>query len=53
VQLPIGAEEHFRGVVDLVEMNAITYKDDLGQNWTWARSRPELPRAGRTSTTTS
>jgi elongation factor G len=32
VQLPIGAEEHFRGVVDLVEMKAITYLDDLGQN---------------------
>jgi elongation factor G len=32
VQLPIGAEEHFRGVADLVEMKAITYLDDLGQN---------------------
>jgi elongation factor G len=30
VQLPIGQEEHFRGVVDLVEMNAIVWKDDLG-----------------------
>ena len=30
VQLPIGQEEHFRGVVDLVEMNAIIWKDDLG-----------------------
>jgi elongation factor G len=30
VQLPIGAEEHFRGVVDLVEMKAITWSDDLG-----------------------
>jgi elongation factor G len=30
VQLPIGQEEHHRGVVDLVEMRAITYADDLG-----------------------
>jgi elongation factor G len=30
VQLPIGSEEHFRGVVDLVEMRAITWSDDLG-----------------------
>jgi elongation factor G len=32
VQLPIGQEEHFRGVVDLVEMRAITWDDDLGMN---------------------
>jgi elongation factor G len=30
VQLPIGAEEHHRGVVDLVELRAITWLDDLG-----------------------
>src|SRR5690349_3127278 len=30
VQLPLGQEEHFRGVVDLVEMRAIVYEDDLG-----------------------
>ncbi len=30
VQLPLGQEEHFRGVIDLVEMRAITYADDLG-----------------------
>jgi elongation factor G len=32
VQLPIGQEEHFRGVVDLVEMKAIVWTDDLGTN---------------------
>jgi elongation factor G len=30
VQLPIGQEEHHRGVVDLVEMRSITWVDDLG-----------------------
>jgi elongation factor G len=33
VQLPIGAEADFTGVVDLVNMKAIVYKDDLGQDW--------------------
>jgi elongation factor G len=32
VQSPVGQEEHHRGVVDLVEMKAITYADDLGAN---------------------
>ncbi|HEV7773178.1 MAG TPA: elongation factor G [Conexibacter sp.] len=31
VQLPIGAEGDFRGIIDLVENNAIVYKDDLGK----------------------
>ncbi len=30
VQLPIGAESEFEGVVDLVAMKAIVYKDELG-----------------------
>jgi elongation factor G len=33
VQLPIGQEDQFQGVVDLVEMNAIVYKDELGQQF--------------------
>jgi elongation factor G len=33
VQLPIGQEEHFRGVVDLVEMRAVVWQDDLGQRY--------------------
>jgi elongation factor G len=32
VQLPIGQEEHFRGVVDVIEMKAVVWSDDLGIN---------------------
>ncbi len=32
IQLPIGAEDTFRGIVDLVEMNADIYYDDLGKD---------------------
>ena len=28
IQLPIGSEEHFKGVIDLVKMKSITYKDE-------------------------
>ncbi|HEX2767462.1 MAG TPA: elongation factor G [Candidatus Limnocylindria bacterium] len=30
LQVPIGAEDQFRGVVDLINMKAITYGNDLG-----------------------
>ncbi len=32
VQLPIGAEDTFKGIIDLVEMNADIYYDDLGKD---------------------
>ena len=30
IQIPIGREDQFQGVIDLVEMQAIYYRDDLG-----------------------
>jgi len=32
IQIPIGNEQTFEGVVDLIRMVAIVYEDDLGQN---------------------
>ena len=33
VTLPIGKEDEFKGIIDLVENNAIIYKDDLGKDF--------------------
>ena len=32
IQIPIGSENDFRGIVDLVRMRAYLYEDDLGQD---------------------
>ena len=32
VQLPIGSEENFRGVIDLIKMKAFVFYDDLGKD---------------------
>ena len=31
IQLPIGAEDNFKGIVDLIKMRAFIHKDDLGR----------------------
>ncbi len=33
VQLPVGSEDKFKGVIDLVKMKSIVYEDDLGINY--------------------
>ena len=32
IQLPIGAEDEFRGLIDLIQMKAYVYYDELGQD---------------------
>ncbi len=44
IQLPIGAEDTFDGIIDLIEMNAIYYSDDTGVN-AEIREIPEEYRA--------
>ena len=31
IQLPVGAEENFKGIVDLIKMKAFIHKDDVGK----------------------
>ena len=47
IQLPIGQEEHFRGVVDLVEMRSIVWTDDLGMNFETGEIPAELLEQAR------
>ncbi|RQO58070.1 elongation factor G [Variovorax sp. KBW07] len=35
IQIPIGAEEHFQGIVDLVKMKAIIWDEDKGITFTY------------------
>ena len=45
IQLPIGVESDFAGVVDLVKMRAIYYLDDLGTEFEQRDIPPELTAA--------
>jgi elongation factor G len=42
VQLPVGQEEHFRGVVDVIEMQAVVWEDDLGTKMSTVEVPQEL-----------
>ncbi len=42
LQLPIGAEAEFRGIIDLVEMHAIVYLDELGTSFETGEIPEEL-----------
>lgn len=41
VQLPIGAEEFFKGVIDVIELKAYVYDDELGETYTIRELDPE------------
>ena len=42
IQWPIGAEDSFKSIIDLVAMEAYTYSDDLGENITQGDIPPEF-----------
>jgi elongation factor G len=41
VQLPVGSEVHFKGVIDLPTMKALLWEDGMGEKW----SEEEIPAA--------
>jgi len=42
MQIPVGMEGGFKGFVDLVEMRAMIYKDELGTEWEWQEIPEDL-----------
>lgn len=44
LQMPIGAEAQFQGVIDLMTMRAVYWDDELGREPRWAEIPPELQR---------
>ena len=47
IQLPIGSEDTFKGMIDLVEMHAEIYKDDLGKDMETTEIPAELMEAAK------
>jgi elongation factor G len=49
IQMPIGAEDQFKGIIDLIEMNAVTWKDETkGAEFIVEEIPAELMNAART-----
>ena len=42
IQLPIGAEDRFRGIIDLIEFQACIYGEDMGRTETWGEIPAEF-----------
>ena len=58
IQLPIGAESEFQGVIDLLAMRALVWEDGMGESYeepstSPPRSQADAERAGATSSSTS
>jgi elongation factor G len=49
VQLPIGAEGEFRGVIDLVHMRALVWDDGMGEEWAEEPIPADLQDAAETA----
>ncbi len=51
MQLPIGAENDFKGVVDLIEMNALVWRDEVARRRMGCRRNPGRPARKRPKNT--
>ena len=51
IQLPIGAEDGFEGVVDLIENKALVWTDELGTEFTYREIPAELAEAAHDART--
>jgi len=51
IQLPIGAEDGFEGVIDLIENKALTWEDELGTDFSYGDIPDELADAAHEART--